>query len=134
LISRARIDAAIERWLRALELAGAMRSTSALLAQAAQLGCQVHGTRRAQSCPLTGLAAAERAVALCTGMERRALALKYGGVELRHELAADGSTVVGVIAFRASDAAVARRLRVGQRRLAGILRSARRKVAVALDG
>ena len=76
--TRLDVDAAIERWLRALARAGGMRSTSALIAQAQTYGCPMWGGR-CEGAQLVGLVAAEGVVRECTPLERRVLMLRYAG-------------------------------------------------------
>jgi len=75
---RLAVDRAIERWIRALARASSCASTSALLAQAQEYGCALHGGSTGER-RLPGLVGSDYVVAKCSELERRILLLSYWG-------------------------------------------------------
>ena len=108
MIPRIPVDRAIERWLRALERAESMRSSSAMLAQAQVYGCLMHGSGGCPEPALCGLVAAEAAVRGLSEIEKAVLREKYrsGVCEEVKAQGAGGDTVIGVVARWRSDAEV----------------------------
>jgi hypothetical protein len=127
-IPRIPVDLAIERWLRALERAEGCRSTSALLAQAQELGCTIHGGGRCVEPALCGLVAAERAVRLLSDVERRVLRAKYGTRAPVEQMTADGGAVVSVVTRLRSDVEVGDVLGLRATQVRRVLKHARAKV------
>jgi hypothetical protein len=75
---RLAVDAAIERWIRALARASWCASTSALLAQVQDYGCPLHGGCTGER-RLPGLVGTDDVVRECSELERRVLLLSYWG-------------------------------------------------------
>ena len=131
----ARVTAAIERWILALERAQQCRTVSASLAQVIEYGCPLHGQAREADGRVVGLVEAERAVASCTQDERRLLTLKYhGGRQVAQERRVNGVLLVYRRAVWPHDSEVADALGLTVATMRRRLRRARAKVADALDG
>jgi hypothetical protein len=128
---RLAVDRAIERWIRALARASSCASTSALLAQAQEYGCALHGGSTGER-RLPGLVGSDYVVAACSELERRILLLSYWGCVCEAtERDGTGQTVqTGARGMRACE--VAALLGLSVRQVRSRLDDARRKVAKAI--